>query len=113
MSHDHRATGDFGRAVRGIMFKLLPFVMTCREFEGFILDYLDDRLSTKARWLFRLHLLFCRDCRAYLAAYRRSVRLNQAVFSDPGAPLPEEVPGGLVKAVLAARSVDADDPDVD
>lgn len=81
----------------------LPLMITCREFEKFIVDYLDDQLSRKQKTVFELHLRMCADCRAYLEAYRRSIQLGQTVFTEPGQAVPEEVPEELIKAILLAR----------
>lgn len=81
----------------------LPVMLTCREFDEFIVDYLDGRLSRRQRALFEMHIRLCGACRAYLEAYQRSIRLGQAVFAQPDEPLPAEVPEDLVKAILHAR----------
>jgi predicted anti-sigma-YlaC factor YlaD len=81
----------------------LPMMLTCAEFEAFVLDYLDGTLAKRQRLIFRMHLKVCRDCRSYLAAYERSVALGKAVFQDPESPVPGEVPEDLVKAIMAAK----------
>lgn len=91
------------RAVRGLLIRQLPLMITCKELEEFILDYLDGTLPWRQRFIFNLHLLICRECRSYLKAYRRAVGLGQAVFRDPNAPIPDDVPEELVQAILAAR----------
>lgn len=87
------------RRLRGLVQRRVPLMITCRELEEFILDYLDGRLSRKARFVFRLHLLFCRECRDYVARYQRTIALGKAAFADEDVPIPED----LVRAVLAAR----------
>ncbi len=86
-----------------MMLKHGPMMITCREFEGFILSYLEDELSSRQRFVFELHLKLCRECRDYLAAYKRTIEVSQQAFDDPEAPVPPEVPEDLVKAVLDAR----------
>jgi anti-sigma factor RsiW len=94
------------RKTKGTVFRRGPLMMTCAELEAFILDYLSGRLSARQRRIFSLHMLLCRECRDYLEAYRRTVTLERAAFRTPTAPTLEDVPEDLVKAILAARSVD-------
>jgi len=75
-------------------------MISCSEFEDFILAYLDDALPPQKKFLFESHLKLCRECRAYLKAYRASVALTEA---QKEVPL-EDVPEDLIKAALAARS---------
>ena len=85
------------------MLRHMPLMITCREFEDFILDYLENALPERQRFVFELHLKLCRECRDYLAAYRRTIEVSKRAFEEPDAPLPDEVPEDLVKAILAAR----------
>ncbi len=90
------------RRIHGMMFKL-PLMITCEQFEDFILAYLEDELPKRQKIVFDLHLKMCRECREYLSAYRASMELaKDALTADKDGP-PEEVPDDLVKAVLAAR----------
>ncbi len=91
------------RLMRGLMLNHMPWMITCRQFEDFILAYLEGDLPEKQRFVFELHLKVCRECRHYLAAYRRTIEVSRRAFEEPDAPVPEEVPEDLVKAVLAAR----------
>lgn len=90
------------RRIHGAMFKL-PLMITCEEFEGFILAYLDGELSGRQKSIFEMHLRVCRDCREYLRAYRATMQLTRSAETE--APdLSEQVPDDLVKAVLDARN---------
>lgn len=91
------------RWMRGMMLKHMPLMITCRQFEDFILAYLEEDLPERQRFVFDLHLKVCRECRDYLAAYRHTIEVSKRAFEEPEAPLPDEVPEDLVKAVLAAR----------
>ena len=91
------------RWIKGMMLRRMPLMITCEEFESFILAYLEDELPGRQRRVFEFHLKICRECRDYLAAYRRTVELGKAAFAESAAPLPESVPEDLVKAVLEAR----------
>ncbi len=101
MSHKHK--GGIMRRLKGLMLKHVHKMITCAEFESFVLQYLDGELLEKQRVVFELHLKICRECREYLAAYRRSMEITDAVFTEADAPVPEEVPEDLIKAILDAR----------
>ena len=100
-------TGRIGsrlwRRMKGLMLRNLPLMIDCEQFESFLIDYLEGDLPDRQCAVFEFHLKICRECRDYLAAYRRTIELGKATFAEPEAPLPESVPEDLVKAVLAAR----------
>ncbi len=90
------------RRLHGMMFRL-PLMITCSEFESFILAYLEDDLATRQKSVFELHLKVCRECREYLAAYRASLELAKGAFGKESSHLADDIPEDLVKAVVAAR----------
>lgn len=92
------------RKAKGWTLKRMHRMITCAEFEDFILAYLDGELDSRKKAIFELHLKICRECRNYLEAYRRAIKLGKAVFESPYAPLPRNVPEDLVQAILRARS---------
>jgi anti-sigma factor RsiW len=76
--------------------------LTCRELVDFLDDYFDGVLEGPARAAFHRHVAACPSCVAYMNTYRASTRiLREALRDRPG--LPEDVPAGLVAAILAAR----------
>jgi anti-sigma factor RsiW len=74
--------------------------VTCREFAGFVMAYLDGELDASLRRSFEGHLAECADCVRYLREYRATVRAGQLAYADE---LPADVPEDLVKAILDAR----------
>ena len=93
-----------GRIARGQMFRL-PHMINCRDFDEFVQEFHDETLPESQLRVFRWHLRVCPECRIYLEAYRTTVELGQAVFAfDDDAPVPEQVPGDLIRAILAARA---------
>jgi anti-sigma factor RsiW len=76
--------------------------MRCREIVDALGAYVDGELAEPLRGAVDEHLGSCADCSAYLATYRRTVRLAGDAFRDPDTPAPD-VPDDLVDAVLAAR----------
>jgi anti-sigma factor RsiW len=91
------------RKLRIAATRFLPFMTTCQELEGFIVDYLDGTLPERQRLKFELHLRMCRDCRRYLEQYNRTIALSQAAFCEPHETAAQDVPQELVRAILAAR----------
>lgn len=79
-------------------------MISCREFEDFILSYLDGELSEKQCKKFEFHMRLCRECRDYLAAYKRSMELNRAMFPR-AETIPEDVPEDLIKAIIESKRV--------
>ena len=76
--------------------------MTCREFVDFLLDYLERTLPTEQRDVFEEHIGEGPTCVTYVETYKETIRLGQ-LCRDSDGPVPEEVPEGLVRAILAAR----------
>ena len=103
MTHTHKSVA--WRWLKGFMFKHTHHMITCKEFEEFVLSYLDGELPFKQRSMFEWHIRICRECREYLAAYQRSIELGQAVLHAPDQSLPGDVPEDLVKAIFKARKV--------
>jgi anti-sigma factor RsiW len=77
--------------------------LTCREVVEFLMDYLDDALEPARRRTFENHLAECDECVAYLRHYEETVRLGKVAFADVDAAADEQLPRGLVDAILAAR----------
>jgi len=92
------------RWLKGFLLKHVYGMITCREFDEFVLDYIDDELSERHRSIFELHLRLCPECRQYLVAYQRASEAGRAVFPPTDAPVPDDVPEDLIKAILKARS---------
>lgn len=83
---------------------LAPGMISCREFDDFIVDFLDGNLSPAQQRVFNFHMKICPLCRDYLEAYKLSMELGKRAYRDDDAPVPDDVPEDLVAAVLAARS---------
>lgn len=77
--------------------------ITCREFVEFLDDYVAGSLREDRRAEFNSHLAQCPSCVAYMKTYRAAIQMGREVLTRPDAPVPEEVPEALVRAVLAAR----------
>ena len=95
--------GGVRRWLKGLALKRVRYMITCKEFEDFVLRYLEGELSGKQRTVFEWHLNMCRECREYLAAYRWTLEIADAVLAPSDAPVPADVPEDLIKAILEAR----------
>ncbi len=91
------------RWMRGMMLRHMPLMITCRQFEDFILAYLEGELPEKQRFVFELHLKVCPECRDYLAAYKRTIEIAKRAFEEPDRPVLADAPENLIRAILAAR----------
>ena len=91
------------RRLKGSMLKRVHGMITCREFEDFVLRYLDGELTKKQARVFEWHIRLCRECREYLAAYQRAVEIGAAALAPNDGALPEDVPEDLIAAILYAR----------
>lgn len=99
---NERETGLL-RRLKGKMLKHVHGMITCREFENFVLQYLDGELSRQQSAVFEWHLRMCRECREYLAAYRRTIEIGAAALGPADGELPDDVPEDLIVAILDAR----------
>jgi anti-sigma factor RsiW len=100
-----RMISGIKRWAKGLMLRHMHRMITCKEFEDFVLQYLDDELPGPQRAMFELHLRICRECREYLAAYQRSIEIGREAFKSDDDALPEDVPEDLIKAILEARKL--------
>ena len=79
-------------------------MLTCRQLIDFLDDYAEGKLPPMRAAEFEAHLAICPDCREYLDTYRRTIEISrQAMQSD--APVPAEVPPGLIKAIRENMSI--------
>ena len=100
---NHRLKSGVWHWFKGLMLKRMHHMITCTEFEDFVLSYLDGELTKRQRSVFEWHLRICRECRDYLAAYQRAAELGRSVLHSPKDMLPEDVPEDLIRAILDAR----------
>ena len=102
MAHQHKS--GIKRWFKGFMLKRMHRMITCKEFEDFILDFLDGNLTARQQTVFEWHMRICSECREYLAAYQRAMELGRAVLPSSDNPIPNDVPEDLIKAILEARN---------
>jgi len=78
--------------------------MTCRDFAGFMSDYLGGELPAAVLAAFEKHVRVCPNCERYLAQYRDAIAFSRAAVEAGDARVPDDVPEDLIAAILAARS---------
>jgi len=98
----HRGEIELKKA-RAFVRSAIPLMLTCQEFDAFLVDYFDGKLSGRQRRKFDLHLRLCSDCRRYVKGYKQTIALSRVAFVRPDGEVPEEVPEELVTAILALR----------
>lgn len=76
--------------------------VTCRELVALLDDYLEGTLDGPRLAAMNAHLTACPSCVAYMKTYAASTRLARAALLTLET-LPQDVPEGLVQAILAAR----------
>ena len=89
-------------SIRRALGAQAPAAITCRQFEDFIVSYLDGSLDEDSRQQFEGHIEACKACREYLVAYRETIVLGRRAY-DGLDEIPAAVPEELVLAVLKVR----------
>ena len=78
-------------------------MLTCKQFDDFMVDFLERDLPLSQRLSCWLHLKMCRDCSKYVRQYEQTIALGKQAFDDPDKPVPNSVPEDLINAALAHR----------
>ncbi len=79
-------------------------MLTCKEFDDFMVDYFGGGLPLWQKYMCWLHLKMCRECANFIQQYHRVIALEQNAFDSPDSAVPDSVPEELVKAALAHRN---------
>ena len=77
--------------------------LTCREFIGFLDDYLEGRLPNQVLVTFEGHLAACPYCRDYLSTYGDTIETIRSSYREDADAAAIDAPEKLVAAILAAR----------
>jgi anti-sigma factor RsiW len=82
-------------------------MLTCKQLDDFLVDFLDGTLPFRQRLTMQMHLGLCAECRQYVAEYRRAIELGRkACHSEQQF---EQVPEELIQAVLASVQASSGD----
>lgn len=80
----------------------------CREIADFLMAYVDGELPDDQRQVFDAHMTACPCCAKYLASYRTTVALGREALCGDDEHDTGDLPDELIRAVLAARRLDAE-----
>jgi predicted anti-sigma-YlaC factor YlaD len=89
--------------MRGMIFNRVPLMITCRQLDEFIIDYLEGALPKRQKIIFELHLIGCPECRDYLVAYRLTMAIVKRVSENGRPQVAKTMPADLIKAIQAAH----------
>ena len=78
-------------------------MLTCKEFDDFMVDYLDQGLPVWQKFMCWLHVKMCRECADFVRDYQRAIKLGQNAYDAPDEPLPDSVPEELIKAAMSHK----------
>jgi hypothetical protein len=92
------------RRLKAVIMRRVPGMITCVEFERFVVDHYEGELSERQRRVFERHMAMCRPCRLDWESYCKAVALGQRLFAEEEHDAPAPVHDELVAAVLAARA---------
>jgi len=80
-------------------------MLTCKEFDEFMIDYLEGSLPVWQKYMCWLHVKMCRECALFVQQYQKVIKLGKNAFDSPNDdPVPDSVPEDLIKAAIAHRN---------
>ena len=79
-------------------------MLTCRDVENFMIDYVDGGMAMMTRLRFNMHIAMCADCKKYLQSYRNAIQLEKRIFTHPEDEAIGNVPDEIIHAILNASA---------
>ncbi len=76
-------------------------MLTCKQFDEFMIDYIEGNLPLRQKISCGLHFRMCRNCARFVEQYRRVILLEKNAYLEPDNSIPEEIPEELLKAALS------------
>ena len=80
--------------------RVSPRMITCREFNDFIIQYIEGTLTDKQSTLFNRHMRVCPMCRNFLKTYIAAYKAKDHIFPYEDIDVPDAVPQDLIEAIL-------------
>ena len=91
------------RKLKAWALRRLPYMISCKDLEAFIVDYVDETLPARQRKKFEVHLLVCSSCQAYIDNYKQTIELSRAAYDEKDQASCDDMPEDLVNAILKSR----------
>ena len=88
----------------GWYFRVSPRMITCKEFNDFIYDYVEENLTPEQNILFKRHMKVCPMCRNFLRTYLATYNAKDELLPYSDLDVPASVPQDLIDAILDVRS---------
>jgi len=76
-------------------------MLTCKQFDEFMIDYIEGNLPLWQKISCGLHVRMCRKCARFVEQYKRIILLEKNAYLEPDNSIPEEIPEELLKAALS------------
>ena len=89
--------------IAGWFFRASPRMITCREFNDFIYEYVEGALTEKQVILFKRHMRVCPMCRNFLKTYIAAYKAERHILPYNDIDVPDSVPQDLIDAILDVR----------
>jgi len=76
-----------------------PLMISCEEFENFVVDYFEGNLPFMTRLKFKMHLLMCSVCRKYINQYKKTIEIEKKYYVDTDNDFSEGPPEELLEVI--------------
>jgi len=93
-----KKVGPFIKKFGGAMLRHIPGMITCAQFEEFLIDYSDNRLTPSQIKLFERHMKLCPMCKTAFKSYLKTIELGQAICKCDQSFI--DAPQELINAIL-------------
>ncbi len=84
--------------------RVSPRMITCKQFNDFIFDYVGGNLSEKESVLFMRHMRVCPMCRQFLRNYIAALKASEMILPFDDTVVPESVPQDLIEAIIDVKN---------
>lgn len=78
-------------------------MITCREFNDFIMEYVEGTLTEDQKTLFNRHMRVCPMCRNFLKTYIATYKAKGDIFPYEDIDVPDVIPQDLIDAILEVK----------
>jgi hypothetical protein len=87
-------------SIGGWCFRVSSRMISCREFNEFIYDYVEGTLTEEQVILFERHMRVCPMCRNFLKTYIAAYKAEGHILPYDDIDVPDSVPQDLIDAIL-------------